>query len=68
MTSWQKQRGRTAIWFLLPSLLLLGVFVAWPMLRAAWWSFTNADLLATDRATWIGTQNYLRPAGRSSLP
>lgn len=58
MTAWQRQRARSAIWFLLPALLVLGVFVVWPMLRAAYWSFTNADLLATERATWIGGTNY----------
>lgn len=58
MITWQKQRARSAIWFLLPAMLLLGVFVAWPLARAAWWSFTNADLLATERASAIGVSNY----------
>lgn len=58
MTAWQRARDRRAIWFLLPALLLLGVFVVWPLARAAWWSFTNADLLAVGRARPIGWDNY----------
>ena len=58
MTAWQKQRDRCAIWFLLPAMTLLGVFVLWPMARAGYWSFTNADLLAPDRATGIRWSNY----------
>ena len=58
MTPWQRSRSRSAVWFLLPALLLLAVFVVWPMLRALFWSGTNADLLAPGRASWIGAANY----------
>jgi ABC-type sugar transport system permease subunit len=58
MTAWRKSHQRAAIWFLLPAFSLLAVFVVWPMLRAAWWSFTNADLLAPERSEWIGFANY----------
>lgn len=58
MTSWQRDYARRAPLFLLPALVLLGLFVAWPLLRAAWWSVTDADLLAPDRAGWIGAGNY----------
>jgi ABC-type sugar transport system permease subunit len=58
MTAWQQQRSRSAIWFLLPAMVLLGLFVLWPLLRTAYWSFTNADLLATDAAAMIGPGNY----------
>ncbi|HYD82847.1 MAG TPA: sugar ABC transporter permease, partial [Opitutus sp.] len=58
MTSWKNQYGRAAPWFLLPALALLAVFVVWPMARAAWWSLTNADLLAPGDARWIGLGNY----------
>ena len=58
MTAWQRARGRAAVWFLLPALTLLGVFVVWPLLRALTWSFTNADLLAVDQAHAVGFENY----------
>ena len=57
-TAWQRQRARSAWWFLLPALSLLAVFVVWPLLRAVGWSVTNADLLAPDDATMIGLANY----------
>lgn len=53
-----RRHARAAPGFLLPALLLLGIFVLWPMARALWWSFTNADLLAPGAADWIGPGNY----------
>jgi len=44
--------------FLLPAVLLLGLFVAGPMLRAAWWSFTDARLLDPAAAESEGMGNY----------
>ena len=44
--------------FLAPALLMLGVFTLAPLLRAAAWSFTSADLLNIDAAHWVGTANY----------
>lgn len=58
MTPWQRSHSRAAWWFLAPALLLLALFVAWPMLRALVWSFTNADLLVPDRRRWVGTENF----------
>lgn len=58
MTPWQRAHSRSAFWFLFPAFLLLGVFILWPLLRAAFWSMTNADLLVPDEATWIGLNNY----------
>ncbi len=58
MTPWKRSHARAAPWLLLPALALLAVFVAWPMLRAAWWSLTNADLLAPGDARWVGLANY----------
>jgi ABC-type sugar transport system permease subunit len=58
MTIWQQHRSRAATWFLLPALALLGLFVLWPMLRAGYWSFTNADLLAPERSRVTGWSNY----------
>lgn len=58
MTVWQRNYARQAPWLLLPALTLLGLFVAWPLLRALAWSLTDADLLAPERARWIGFENY----------
>lgn len=58
MTAWQRAHGRAAIWFLLPALGLLALFVLWPLARAAWWSVTNADLLNVGEARFIGFGNY----------
>jgi ABC-type sugar transport system permease subunit len=51
-------QSRVAWWFLLPALTLLAVFVVWPLLRAAVWSFTNVDLLTPEESHWVGASNY----------
>ncbi|MEO6004562.1 MAG: sugar ABC transporter permease [Opitutus sp.] len=58
MTTTIRHSRRVAWAFLAPALILLGVFVAWPLLRAAIWSFTNADLLAPNDSHWTGVSNY----------
>jgi ABC-type sugar transport system permease subunit len=58
MTAWQRDFAKRAPWFLLPALGLLAVFVIWPLGRAVWWSVTDADLLAPERARWMGLGNY----------
>jgi ABC-type sugar transport system permease subunit len=58
MTAWQRAYGRSAVWFLLPALLLLAVFAIWPLLRALSFSVRDADLLAPERARWVGFANY----------
>jgi ABC-type sugar transport system permease subunit len=45
-----------ALVFLLPFLLLLLVFVLWPLLNAFWLSFHAYDLF--DRPRWVGLANY----------
>ena len=46
-------------WCLLsPAMLLLGIFVLWPMTRAVWYSFSDAGLLNPDEATITGWLNY----------
>lgn len=58
MTSWQRAYGRSAVWFLLPAGLLLALFVIWPLLRAAYFSFHEADLLRVERQQFVGLENY----------
>ena len=42
----------------MPALILLGLFVVWPLLRAAWWSLHATDLLAPARQRWVGLAHY----------
>ena len=58
MTAWRRHFARRAWWFLLPGLGLLALFVVWPLVRAAVWSLSDADLLAPDQARFVGTGNY----------
>lgn len=58
MTPWRRNQARLAPLFLAPALGLLAVFVVWPMLRAAWWSVSNADLLAPEESSVIGLGHY----------
>jgi ABC-type sugar transport system permease subunit len=58
MTPWRRTQSRAAPWFIMPGLILLGLFVVWPLLRATVWSFSNADLLRPETATGVGLSNY----------
>ncbi len=58
MTPWQKSDRRAAPLFLAPALIVLGLFVVWPMVRALIWSTTNAGLLAPAAGRWVGLGNY----------
>ena len=57
MTAWQRDYARSSFWFLLPALLLLGLFVVWPLLSALYFSFHDADLLRMDRMRWASFTN-----------
>ncbi|MDQ1913756.1 sugar ABC transporter permease [Paenibacillus sp. GD4] len=48
----------TALWFILPALLLLIVFVFYPMLQAFIISFQNYSLVASKKS-FIGLDNYI---------
>ncbi|WP_116948995.1 carbohydrate ABC transporter permease [Jiangella endophytica] len=52
------RRGATALAFLAPALLILTVFVAWPMLSALRTSFTDAS--GFGEAEWVGFDNYVQ--------
>ncbi|MFE5337488.1 carbohydrate ABC transporter permease [Isoptericola sp. NPDC056573] len=49
---------RTALAFLAPALVILGVFVVWPMVSALQMSFTDAS--GFGQAEWVGWDNYVR--------
>ncbi|GII76796.1 sugar ABC transporter permease [Sphaerisporangium rufum] len=54
-------RGRQtrAAWlFMLPTLVVLAVFVLWPMAQALYLSFTEYEVFTP--ATWVGLDNYTR--------
>jgi multiple sugar transport system permease protein len=52
------RRTLTALAFLAPALIILGIFVAWPMLQALRLSFTDASGFGAEE--WIGLENYVR--------
>jgi multiple sugar transport system permease protein len=62
-------QSRAAWLFLSPSLLVLGVFVVYPIGRTLYLSFTSYSLLKPPR--WIGLQNYTQlakdPAARNAI-
>ena len=52
------RRRATVVVFLAPALIILGVFVAWPMLSALGLSFTDAS--GFGESNFIGLANYVR--------
>ncbi|HYQ73564.1 sugar ABC transporter permease [Cellulomonas sp.] len=52
------RRNRAALAFLAPALLIMAVFVAWPMISALQLSFTDAS--GFGEAQWVGLDNYAR--------
>ena len=53
-----RARTRTAWLFLAPTLIVLALVAAWPLLRTIWLGFTDANLLQMENARWIGLENY----------
>lgn len=49
-------RNAKALAFLAPALIILGLFVVWPMLSALRLSFTDAS--GFGRESWVGLENY----------
>jgi ABC-type sugar transport system permease subunit len=52
----RRRRGLTALGFLSPALLIIAVFVLWPMVQALRTSFTDASLFGSSH--WTGLSNY----------
>lgn len=53
------RRGRRPLapyLFLAPTIVVLGVFVLWPMLRSLYISFTDSSIVGS--ADWVGLENY----------
>lgn len=51
-------RPLLALAFLAPALIILGAFVAWPMISALRLSFTDSS--GFGRESWVGLENYAR--------
>jgi trehalose/maltose transport system permease protein len=51
------ERRRTAYVFLVPSVILLLLVAAWPLLRTIWLAFTDANLSSPD-ASLVGLENF----------
>lgn len=54
----ERRRTLTALGFLAPALVILGLFVAWPMISALRLSFTDASGFGAEE--WVGLDNYVR--------
>jgi multiple sugar transport system permease protein len=54
----ERRRTLTALAFLAPALVILGAFVAWPMLSALRLSFTDSSGFGAEQ--WVGLDNYVR--------
>lgn len=54
----QRRKNVQALAFLLPALLVLGAFTAWPMVSALRLSFTDASGFGKEE--WVGFENYAR--------
>ena len=52
----RRRQARAAWLFLAPSLIILGVFIVYPMTQALYLSFTDYDVL--NPAKWVGLANY----------
>ena len=54
----RRGKARIALAFLLPSLVILTLFVGWPMVSALRLSYTDASGLGGEN--WVGLANYIR--------
>ena len=61
----RRRQARAAWLFLAPSLVILGIFIVYPMTQALYLSFTDYDVL--NPAKWIGLANYKELLGDSAF-
>ncbi|ACZ41320.1 binding-protein-dependent transport systems inner membrane component [Thermobaculum terrenum ATCC BAA-798] len=55
-----RRQARVAWLFLIPTLLVVAIVAAWPMIQVVWLSLTNAQLLSPTPPKFIGLDNYVR--------
>ena len=64
-----RQRGRAAVAFIAPMLIVLAGVAAWPLALTIYYGFTDASLGNLEGAKFVGFQNYLSvlalPSGRT---
>ena len=54
-----RKRSATPYLFLVPALLVLGVFVVYPIIAVTYYSFTDYDILSDwSEVNWVGFDNY----------
>lgn len=59
LTGLEKTKVKTAWLFLSPILITLLLLAVWPLLRTAWYGFTDANLGTMSSYEFIGFDNYL---------
>jgi putative chitobiose transport system permease protein len=62
-TSWQRSLQKTAValLFLLPTLVILGVFLVYPLVASIWYSFHDYNVVRPP--VWVGLGNYQKLLG-----
>jgi len=58
-----RSRVRSAWVFLAPTLIVLALVAAWPLLRTIWYGFTDTSLLEMEKSKWVGLDNYTGKGG-----
>ena len=53
-----RKRSITPYPFLLPALVLLGIFVLYPIVAVVYYSFTDYDIVTPP--VWVGLDNYAK--------
>jgi multiple sugar transport system permease protein len=54
----QAARGLKPLAFLLPALLIMGVWTYYPVLKTVWYSFVKWNMLPASTPEWVGAGNY----------
>ncbi len=58
-----QRQARLAMWLLLPTLFVMLVVAAYPLLQAFYTSFTNAQFASSQETEFIGFENYAQLLG-----
>ncbi|RDU94965.1 carbohydrate ABC transporter permease [Trinickia dinghuensis] len=58
-----RSRRRQAWLMMLPALVALAAIAGWPLVRTAWFSFTDAQLSDLSHWHFVGLANYIGPDG-----